>query len=150
VQSSNFSAPDASFASFLARSLDVLARELPWAYAKMCETLEGRHVSIELDGQLAVVACSAGTARVTQNGSQSVVECRTTRTAVIALADARTTLTEAVVSEQVWLRGCVEDLLAFHDGLMVYLGGAVRSPSFPGLLREFRGSSWKRPYRREA
>jgi hypothetical protein len=139
VQSSNFSAPEPTFASFLARSLSALATELPWAYAKMCRTLNGREVSIELDGAIAVVLCSADSAAVASSGVAPAVECRTTRAAVLALARAETTLLEAVLGERVWLKGRVADLLAFHDGLMIYLGGAVRSPSFPGLLYEFRG-----------
>lgn len=139
MQSSSSSAPDATFASFLARSLDLLARELPWAYAAMCEALAPREVSITVDGEPARVVCTAGSVRVEPGAGAPAVECRTTREAILDLVAARTTLAEAVIGDRVWLRGSVDDLLAFHDGLMVYLGGAVRSPSFPGLLQEFRG-----------
>jgi hypothetical protein len=87
------------------------------------------------------VRCAGGVARVTAEARAPAVECRTTRRAILDLVDARTTLMAAVVADRVWLRGSVEDLLAFHDGLMVYLGGAVRSPSFPWLLRQFRAAA---------
>jgi hypothetical protein len=140
VRSSSSSAPDASFASFLGRSLELLARELPWGYAALCRTLAPREVVIEVDGAATGLVCEADAVRVAPAMTAPAVECRTTREAILDLVDARMTLVEGVMSERVWLRGSVADLLAFHDGLLIYLGGAVRSPSFPWLLREFRSA----------
>lgn len=135
---SNSSAPDASFASFLTRSLGLLERELPWGYAAVCRALGAREVLIEVDGERTPVVCTGSGLRVEKVSKAPVVECRTSRCAIVDLVDARMTLVEAVERERVWLCGTVDDLLAFHDGLMAYLGGAVRSPSFVGLLGEFR------------
>lgn len=145
MRSSSSSAPDASFASFLTRSLELLARELPWVYTLLCAALSPREVSIEVDGEISAVFCSTTSLRVTQRPEAPVVECRTSRAAIVDLIDARLTLVQAVVEDRVWLRGDVDELLAFHDGLMIFLGGAVRSPSFPGLLREFRLFSARKP-----
>ncbi|WP_437564859.1 hypothetical protein [Sorangium sp. So ce542] len=131
-------AHDGTFASFLARSLDLIERELPWAYEAMSRALAPREVLIEVDGERVGVACARGAVRVEGAARAPAVECRTTRRAILELIDARSTLLDAVVSDAVSLRGSVDDLLAFHDGLMIYLGGAVRSPSFPWLLKEFR------------
>jgi hypothetical protein len=138
VQSSNFSGRDASFASFLARSLTLLERELPWGYAAVCRALGEREVLIEVDGEKTPVMATGSVLRVERSSRAPVVECRTSRRAIVDLVDGKMTLVEAVESELVWLSGTVDDLLAFHDGLMAYLGGAVRSPSFVGLLGEFR------------
>ena len=142
MRSSSSSAPDASFAAFLARSLTLLARELPWGYAAMSRALGRRTVTIEVDGEPCGVLCDGASVRLAGLATiQPDVECRTTRRAIHDLVDARTTLAEAVVEDRVFLRGDVDDLLAFHDGLMGYLGGAVRSPGFVWLLREFRAAS---------
>jgi len=107
----------------------------------MCRALGTREVLIEVDGEVTVVVCEGEGVRLAATAVAPAVECRTTRAAILDLVDARTTLAGAVMDDQVWLRGSVEDLVAFHDGLMAYLGGAVRSPGFPWLLREFRAAS---------
>jgi hypothetical protein len=119
----------------------MLQRDLPWAYAAMCAALGAREVLIEVDGEATTVVCDGEAARLVETGTAPAVRCRTTRAAILELVDAKATLAEAVTDERVWLQGSVDDLLAFHDGLMAYLGGAVRSPGFTWLLREFRGAS---------
>ena len=63
---------------------------------------------------------------------------RTTRREIVALAEAERSLVSSVLLGETVLRGRVEDLAAFHDGLLEFLRGAVRSPSFPGLMDAFR------------
>jgi hypothetical protein len=115
----------------------------------MCGALGTREVLIEVDGERTAVTSTKSAARVEAAPRAPVVECRTTRSAILDMVDARMTLVDAVLSERVWLCGGVEDLLAFHDGLMTYLGGAVRCPSFPWLLREFRAAASGRRRLRE-
>ena len=109
VQSSSSSVSDASFTSFLGRSLELLARELPWAYAAMCRTLAPREVSIEVDGETTTVMCGVDAVRIAASGKAPEVECRTTIRAILDLVDAKTTLVEAVAEDWVWLRGRPED-----------------------------------------
>ena len=47
-------------------------------------------------------------------------------------------LADAVLSGALELSGDLESLVAFHEGLMLYLAGAVRSLEFPRLLEAFR------------
>lgn len=148
MQSLNSSEPDSSFASFLGRSLKLLERELPWGYATLCRVLGEREVLIEVDGEAAPILCTGHSMRVEQAPRAPMVECKTTREAILELVDAKATLVGAILADKVWLRGSVDDLLAFHDGLMAYLGGAVRSPSFPWLLQEFREGARSRRTRR--
>ena len=146
MRSSSSSAPELSFAHFLGRSLDALAEELPAIYAEMCRTLAPRAVRIALDGEVVTVACTPERATLLDvHGALDsldapAVDVRTSRAAIVALIDARSTLVESVVADRVELRGKLDDLVAFHDGLVVYLHGAVRAPSFPALLLLFRRS----------
>jgi hypothetical protein len=138
VPSSSSSAPEQTFAVFLRRALDLFARELPWAYEAMCKTLAGREVRIHVDPSPLGVRAIGDVLHVHLDECSPAVECTASHEAVIALIDARTTLTQAVLDDQISLRGSVDDLLAFHDALMQFVGGAVRSPSFPRLLRDYR------------
>ncbi len=140
MRSSSSWAPEGSFASFLDRSLDALERELPAIYRAMCVTLAPREVSIAVGGEVVSVLCSADEARLIATPVQPAVEVRTSREAIVDLVDARSTLVASVLGDRVELRGKLDDLVAFHDGLHIYLHGAVRAPSFPDLLRQFRRS----------
>ncbi len=62
----------------------------------------------------------------------------TTRAVILDLVDARAGLVEAILDDRLGLRGALPELARFHDGLMLYLHGAMRAPSFPGLLRRYR------------
>jgi hypothetical protein len=138
VRSSNFSEPDATFADFLGRSLSLLRREIPWVYARMCGELEPREVLIWVDDLATSVLCEAAEVRILDAPQAPDVELRTTSAEILDLIDAERTLVEAILAGRITLRGRVDDLIAFHDGLVTYLHGAVRSPSFPPLLASFR------------
>ena len=130
------SEPD--FPDFLDRSLDIMSEEVPGAYAALCRVLDGRDVRVEVDGRPVGVEFVRGDARLTRSGTLRSVDVRTTRDAILSLVDAKETLLDAVLSERVVMAGAPDDLLAFHDGLMAYVHGAVRAPSFPALLQAYR------------
>jgi hypothetical protein len=136
--SSSSSARDDRFRTFLARSFDALRREVPEAYARMCRRLDSRRVDLRVDGEHVAVVFARDEARIVADGRPGEVEVRTSRTAVLRVIDARDTLVSAVLADRLVLRGAPRDVLAFHDGLMAYVHGAVRARSFPGLLRQFR------------
>ena len=75
---------------------------------------------------------------VLPEAKEPTAELVTSRNTILSILDARLTLAEAVLSDAIVLKGHVDDLIAFHDGLMTYVRGAVRSPSFPRLLDHFR------------
>lgn len=141
VRSSSSSGPEPGFARFVARGLRALRAELPWAYALMADALGPRDVLLAISGETVAVTTRGGevTAHAAPpEGFAPRVVLATERATVLQLADAERTIVDAVVSGEVTLRGDVDDLVAFHDGLMAFLHGAVRSPSFPALLDEYR------------
>lgn len=140
----NFLVPSGrrSFASFLARSLLVVEREHPRIYVQLalavralsvlCE-VDGEQISIQSDGErLGLRPLSA--AQEMELGS---VQLRTTRRVIRQLLQGKLTLEGAVWDDDVFLRGELEQVLAFYDGLQFYFAAAVRAPTFPFLLREF-------------
>jgi hypothetical protein len=127
-----------SFAGFVRESLEVLRREVPVAHAAMCAPVAGRLVAIGADGEELALRFAADGVRAAAPGGVPDLSVRTSRDAVLALVDAECSLLEAVLSDRLVLRGTPDDVIAFHDALVAYLHGAVRAPSFPGLLRRFR------------
>jgi hypothetical protein len=132
--------PDRGFAAFLDASFAALRRELPDLHGELCAALAPREVALAVDRELVALRFERSHARLLPEPRRPAVEVHTSRAAILALVDAEETLLEAVLGDRLSLRGSPADLLTFHDGLMLYLHGAVRAPSFPGLLRAFRRS----------
>lgn len=126
------------FRGWVDRGLRALQAELPWAYARMASALGAREVAITVDGEAAVVESDGVTVRLRDEPRAPSVTLRTSRREIVALAEAERSLVDSVLLGETVLRGRVEDLSAFHDGLLEFLRGAVRSPSFPALMDAFR------------
>ena len=133
--------PETRFADFLATSLQALDRELPQAYALLCTHLAGQQLAIEVDGEMVGLSFAGGRARLLARAAPATVHVVTSRALIFDLIDARCTLLQAVLSDRLLVRGAPQELLAFHDGLLAYLHGAVRAPSFPPLLRAYRSAA---------
>jgi hypothetical protein len=135
---SSSSGAEAPIRAFVEASLTSLRAEFPQAYFLMCRVLAGRTVLLSIDGEEIPLAFQLRTARVAPRLPRSDVRVRTSRNAILDVLDDRLTLEGAVESGDLELRGSIEDLERFHDALLVYVGGAVRCPSFPALLDRFR------------
>jgi hypothetical protein len=132
------SAPEKKgFASFLATSFELLEREMPAVYGLMCECLASRRVILSVDRESVTLAFSRR--RVCFVDAETAeVHVSTTSRSVLRVIDAETNLIEAVLDGELYVRGKLDDLVVFHDALTAYVHGAVRAPSFPQLLREYR------------
>ncbi len=128
----------ARFRDFLSESLETLAREMPDAYGALCRKLDEREVAIRIGRERVGVVFSKEKAVVRRSSKQAAIEVTTSRAAILDLIDANTTMIEAVLGERLGLRGSLGELARFHDGLAFYLHGAMRAPSFPGILRRYR------------
>lgn len=127
---------ETTFRQHLASALAALADEMPSLYTRMVGALGGREVLLVIDGESVAICFAGGDALLPAARSPSVT-CVTTTAAILALVAGRTSVEDAIWRDWILLRGGVADLLAFHDGLMAYLHGAVRSPSFPARLERF-------------
>ncbi|HVU05077.1 MAG TPA: hypothetical protein VHE30_25180 [Polyangiaceae bacterium] len=126
-----------SFTAFLARSLVLFEDELPVVYREIARRVGDREVSCAVDAERITIRSDGLRLRLTRDVAAPVVFLRTSRDVIADLLHARTTLAEAVWADRILLRGDLSDLIHFHDGLMAYLAGAVRCPSFPELLDEY-------------
>lgn len=133
-------AGDGGFGAFLLRSFAVMREQAPHAYGTLCATLARRDVRLEVDGEVTVLRFTAHDATAITRDGRPAIDVRTSRDAILDLIDGRGTLLDAVLADRLLLRGDPDRLLEFHDGLVAYVHGAVRAPSFPGLLREYRAA----------
>jgi len=131
------------FADFLTRSFVTLERELPRIHERLCRHFAGHTVAIHVDGETVPLSFTARRVFFQHGGSSHVVRIVTGRSTILDLVDARRSLVDAVLGDQLQLLGSPDDLLHFHDGLMIYLHGAVRAPGFPSILRNYR--NWQMP-----
>ena len=133
----SFSALD-SFVAFLARSLSLLEAELPQIATRVAASVGARNVACQIDDERFGIVSDGKCLRViTQPAAKSEVEIATTRAVIRTLLEGETTLEDALWNERILLKGELDDILAFNDGLHVYLCGAVRSPSFPDLMSDY-------------
>lgn len=126
------------FADWVGEGLATLRRELPWAYERMAAALGRREVALSVDGEVVAVVSDGARAWLRDRPEAPTVTLSTSRREIVALVDAERTLVTSVLRGETVLRGRVDDLAAFHDGLLEFLRGAVRSPSFPWMMDAFR------------
>jgi hypothetical protein len=124
-------------AGLVSESLEVLSREQPGAYARLCARLRGVAVSFEVDAERFQVSFTGPRARVGPDQGSAAISLSTRKRALRALLEARLTLEDAVLSGAMRVLGPLELLAGSHEALRCYVHGAVRCPSFPPLLARF-------------
>lgn len=128
----------APFREWVDRGLRTLAVELPWAHSRMAAALGAREVAITVDGEVAPVESDGARVWLRDEPGAPAVTLSTSRREIVAMVDAERSLVTSVLEGRTRLSGRVDDLAAFHDGLLEFLRGAVRSPSFPWMMDAFR------------
>jgi hypothetical protein len=94
-----------------------------------------------IDGETVALAFDHTRAYFLSELHNPTVQLHASRQTILDVIDARLTLYEAVIADSIVLEGDIESLAAFHDGLLIYIQGAIRCPSFPALLDHFRYAS---------
>ncbi len=132
---------DLSISGFIELSFEILRDEFPTAYLLLCSQLAPRTVQMFINDEVITLAFDPGGAHLRQDVRTPTLELHTSRQTILDVIDAHLALHEAILVDAILLRGAIEDLAAFHDGLLTYVRGAVRCPSFPPLLDRFRYTS---------
>lgn len=104
----------------------------------MCEILQGRSLLLDIDGDETRIVARRFELSFVERLERTDVEIRSDSATVLDVIDARLTLNSAIRSGRLVATGSREDLAACHEGLIFFIKGAVRSPSLPLLLQEFR------------
>ncbi len=129
--------PERELPELIADSLKTLAREHPPLYGRLVQSLAGLQVHLTLDNSELGIRGGEGAVTVGPTRDPQV-HVRTSGPAILGLLDGRVSLTEALECGLLDLRGDLEPVLAVHQGLLLYLHGAVRCPSFPDLFLRLR------------
>ncbi len=124
--------------------MTALEREHPEAWAALCHALRRRQVTLHVDDEVVPLAFHGGSVEFLPSAGDAHVVLHTDSPTIFALVDGGASLEEAVRRDRLQLFGRPDDVIRFHEGLMQWLHGAVRSPSFPRLLREFRRTASRR------
>ena len=129
------------FFDFLSVSLDVIENEAPGSFHALAREVDGLLARLVADGDARIVCCDAARFAVVEDMSEPDIEVAFEREGILNLIDGKSTLEGAFYGEALRIRGDVEIVERFHEGLQLYLAGAIRSTSMPALLAQFRGSA---------
>ncbi|MFE8596125.1 sterol-binding-like protein [Archangium violaceum] len=143
--SSSSSGAEGRVATLLAESFEVLSQEHREAHARMCERLAGLSVLLEVEEERFAAVFSSRRAWVVPPSGGEVARVTTRRRTVLDVLDDRQSLTDAVLTDAVEVVGPLPTLLRLHEGLVVYVQGAVRCPGFVPLLHRLREAAISSP-----
>jgi hypothetical protein len=139
--SSSARPPEGDFAGFVGAALQALSAHQPGAYLALCQRMVGRRVRVTVDGESVLLDFRGGRVDLRAEDAPADVRIATARAVILEVLDGGVTLGEAVTAGRLHVRGEAVSLLHGLDALRLFVHGAVRSPSFPELLRRFRASA---------
>lgn len=131
--------PDvSSFTTLIETSLDVMAHECPEAYQCACQLLDRHEVCLTIDSETVSVRFYSTYAEMLYTPQQPTVYLSSSKSVLLDLVDANYTLEYAITHDLLHIRGKMHELIRFYEALQLYIQGAVRCPSFPALLSDYR------------
>ena len=127
--------------TFLDRSFEVLACEAPGASSRLGHALADLDLCV-IDGDRRFAVRHDATRLVSGalRGDEPVVT-RVDRSTILALVDGVLTLEDAVRQDRLFVRASPPLAARVFDALSIYVRGAIRCPSFPALLADFRSTA---------
>jgi hypothetical protein len=126
------------FADFLDASLRVLRDRVPVAYDRLCAQLSDSPILLRVDRSSFVLTVSENQLTIVEPHDAPVLEIAVSKSVVLDLLDAKTTLLDAIREDRLFLKGSVQSLPVFFSALQTYVRGALRSASFETLLASYR------------
>ena len=132
-------------AEFLETSLDLLRDQVPRAHERLRLQLLGSPLLLHADRCSFVLTAGPTRFAIGDPHDSVALEIAVSKSVVLDLLDARTSLLEAVRADRLFLRGSVHSLSVFFAALQTYVRGALRSASFETLLAAYRQTRAARP-----
>lgn len=123
-----------SVGALLAESLRLMRTEVADCHQRTLLALGRNVIRCHVDDEVFVVAVDAADIMVSAPQGRVSIDVHTSRQTILALIHCRLTLLDAVYSNALGVRGPVRVVEQLSRAMTAYLHGAVRSPSFPGLL----------------
>jgi hypothetical protein len=127
------------------RSIELVRRDCPQAWVSVCQEMQGRLLSMEVDGEAFDLDVSAPEPAILERAvafesppPEGTILLIAGRVALLELVDGERSLLDAAFDESVRLRGATLDLAAFDVAMRAFLSGAVRSAACIDLLALYR------------
>ena len=127
-----------SFFAFLAQSMRILEKEAPERYASLSLAMGDMQAQLTANGSARIVRFDGSRFVLEREDVKADVDVEFASDTILDLVDGELSLEEAINSEVLWIRGAVEVVENFYDAVLIYIDGAMRSPGFLNLLKEFR------------
>jgi hypothetical protein len=128
---------EATIRALLQESFTVLADEMPVAWERFCEGLDGYRVVLHVEDEHFAVRFSDRAAEVTSALDAPDATVETTYDTILAVLDAELSLHEALMGDQLRVTAPLPLILKLHNAVIAYVHGGVRCASFPSLLDRF-------------
>jgi hypothetical protein len=125
--------------ALLGESFEVLAREMPTAWDRMCKILEGCAVILHIEDEHFSVRFSGRSTKLTSALDESPdATVETTIDTIVAVLDAELSLHEALMGDRLRVKASLPLILRLYDAIITYVHGGVRCASFPPIFDRFR------------
>jgi hypothetical protein len=121
------------FFRFLARALAALDEEAPDAASALAHSLAGIALEMTVDGESRWLVVRNGRCTLSASGASSAA-FRSTREVLVALLEARRTLLDAILCDDLVLSGAPHAVAAIYDAMSAFVQGGMRSRSIARLL----------------
>jgi hypothetical protein len=138
--SSSSSDADRSFRRFLDRALAAIETEVPQVHRALCSSLARSTVRLCIDDERMVITEERGRVLLKDDVPDTQIEFATDSTTLLALTSGAVSFLDAAMADRMMVKGAVDEISLFYEALVLFLQGAVRSPSLPWLLDEFEAS----------
>ena len=119
------------------RSLDTIAHETPEAEAALRATIGPIRARFYTGGRARLFHLTPAGFALDETDGAADVEIAFDRAIVLDLAEGRLTLEEALLDDRLGAKGPIGAVTRFHEGLMIYLEGLLRSPGAAALYEEY-------------
>ncbi len=136
--------PRPEFRFYLDCALQRLSAEAPRWYTRVARHLDGLSIAVTVESATVLLRFDARVHRCESEGV-SIVEISAERATLLDLIDGELALHEAIRSDRMFVRGPVAAVVRFDSAFSTFLDGAIRSRSFPLLVRSLRNGTcpWK-------
>jgi hypothetical protein len=130
--------PPADFFAFLHTSLSRLAAAMPDAHRALADAMGDLRARLVADGVARTIRFDFPDWTIYAGASEADLEVSFDRKVIVNLIDGHLTMEDAIDQERLRIRGSVETIERFHEALLIYLEGLIRTPEAPTILESYR------------
>jgi hypothetical protein len=132
--------PPADFFTFLHASLSRMAAEEPDVHRSLAAMMDNLRARLVADGDARIIRFDVPGWRICAGTSEVDLEVAFDRKIIMDLIEGRLTMEDAIYQERLRVHGAVDSIERFHDALLIYLEGLIRTPGAAAMLENYRNA----------